>query len=56
MGKTGTILNFRIRSKSLRSSPNQSIKFRALKIDQYIPSGLSIDPSTTEQTIDIMEQ
>ena len=42
--------NFRIKSKSLRSSPNQSIKFRALKIDQYIPSGLSIYPQTTEQT------
>ena len=42
--------NFRIKSKSLRSSPRQSIKFRALKIDQYIPSGLSIDPPTTERT------
>ena len=42
--------DFRIKSNSLRSSPSQSIKFRALKIDQYIPSGLFIDPPTTEQT------
>jgi len=42
--------NFRIKSKNLRSSPKQSIKFRALKIDQYIPSGLFIQPPTTEPT------
>ncbi|MEC8460105.1 MAG: hypothetical protein VXY79_04120, partial [Bacteroidota bacterium] len=42
--------DFRIKSNSLRSSPSQSIKIRALKIDQYIPSGLFIDPPTTERT------
>ena len=42
--------DFRIKSNSLRSSPSQSIKIRALKIDQFIPSGLFIDPPTTERT------
>ena len=42
--------DFRIKSNSLRYSPSQSIKIRALKIDQYIPSGLTINPQTTEQT------
>ena len=31
--------SFRIKSNSLRYSPSQSIKIKALKIDQYIPSG-----------------
>ena len=42
--------SFRIKSNSLRYSPSQSIKIRALKIDQYIPSGITINPQTTEQT------
>ncbi len=42
--------NLRIKSKNLRTSPSQSIEIRALKIDQYIPSGFFIDPPTTEKT------